>query len=87
MTANPYVVGQWVRGKKFYGRAALIDEMDSDESCTLTHLARRWKVSRRRIRRLVQSGALPFEQVSGQIRVPWDAIEQYEIDARLSLRR
>ena len=25
--ANPYVIGQWVRGAKFYGRADLIDEI------------------------------------------------------------
>lgn len=25
MSVNPYVVGQWVRGEKFYGRTALID--------------------------------------------------------------
>jgi len=25
--ANPYVVGQWVRGERFYGRSALIDEI------------------------------------------------------------
>ena len=24
---NPYVVGQWVRGERFYGRNALIDEI------------------------------------------------------------
>ena len=24
---NPYVVGQWVRGERFYGRASLIDEI------------------------------------------------------------
>ena len=25
--ANPYVVGQWVRGERFYGRSSLIDEI------------------------------------------------------------
>ncbi len=25
--ANPFIVGQWVRGEEFYGRAALIDEI------------------------------------------------------------
>jgi hypothetical protein len=24
---NPYVVGQWVRGERFYGRVELIDEV------------------------------------------------------------
>ncbi len=27
MALNPYVVGQWVRGKKFYGRPDLIQEI------------------------------------------------------------
>src|SRR5437773_5621795 len=27
MRTTPYVVGQWVRGEKFYGRAALLDEI------------------------------------------------------------
>jgi DNA-binding MarR family transcriptional regulator len=27
MPANPYVVGQWVRGEKYYGREALIEEI------------------------------------------------------------
>lgn len=55
------------------------------ETCTLTHLARRWRVSRRQIRRLVQSGALPFVEITGQIRVPIRAVEQFEIEARTKL--
>ena len=27
MTSSPYVIGQWVRGEKFYGRARLIEEI------------------------------------------------------------
>ena len=27
MTATPFVVGQWVRGERFYGRAQLIEEI------------------------------------------------------------
>src|SRR5213593_1903316 len=27
MPSTPYVVGQWVRGEKFYGRAGLIEEI------------------------------------------------------------
>ena len=27
MPSSPFVVGQWVRGEKFYGRAALIEEI------------------------------------------------------------
>ena len=60
---------------------------DEDEilqqSSTLTHLARRWNVSRRYVRRLVQTGALPFVQVTGQIRVPKRAVELFEIQDRL----
>jgi AAA+ ATPase superfamily predicted ATPase len=27
MPSSPYVIGQWVRGEKFYGRARLIEEI------------------------------------------------------------
>ena len=27
MSATPFVVGQWVRGEKFYGRGHLIEEI------------------------------------------------------------
>jgi len=27
MTSSPYVIGQWVRGEKFYGRARVIEEI------------------------------------------------------------
>ena len=27
LRANPFVVGQWVRGERFYGRSTLIDEI------------------------------------------------------------
>lgn len=49
-----------------------------EDSITLTHLARRWEVSRREIRRLLQIGELPFVQVEGQIRVPVDAVQARE---------
>ena len=45
-----------------------------EDSVTLIHLAKRWKVSRREIRRLLQTGELPFVQVEGQIRVPVEAV-------------
>jgi len=51
---------------------------DLEDSITLTHLARRWKVSRREVRRLLQIGELPFVQVAGQIRVPVDAVRAKE---------
>ena len=53
---------------------------DLDDSFTLTHLAHRWHVSRRDVRRLLQTGKLPFVQVSGQIRVPVSAVRSFEID-------
>ncbi len=49
-----------------------------EQSITLTHLARRWKVSRRKVRRMLQRGKLPFVQVAGQIRVPVEAVEAFE---------
>ena len=56
---------------------------DFDDSCTLTHLARRWHVSRREVRHLLQRGALPFVDVRGQIRVPYAAVEEFERKAFL----
>jgi len=49
-----------------------------EDSITLTHLAQRWKVSRREVRRLLQVGELPFVQVAGQIRVPVEAVQAKE---------
>ncbi len=47
-------------------------------SCSLTHLAHRWNKSRREIRQMLQHGELPFEQVNGQIRVPCQAVQEFE---------
>ncbi|MCA9229386.1 MAG: helix-turn-helix domain-containing protein [Planctomycetales bacterium] len=47
-------------------------------SVTLTHLAHRWNISRREVRRLLQIGKLPFVQVADQIRVPLDAVRAIE---------
>ena len=47
-------------------------------SYSLTHLARRWNRSRREIRQMLQRGELPFEQVSGQLRVPCQAVKRFE---------
>ena len=63
------------------------DDAGADrESWSLTHLSRHWKVSRRKVRRLLQLGILPFEEVAGQVRVPRIAIEQLERDARNFLK-
>jgi excisionase family DNA binding protein len=48
------------------------------DSFTLTHLARRWHVHRREVRQLLQTGQLPFVQVSGQLRVPRAAVAEFE---------
>jgi hypothetical protein len=47
-------------------------------SYSLTHLARRWNLSRREIRQMLQRGDLPFEQVMGQFRVPCQAVKRIE---------
>ncbi len=49
-----------------------------EETCSLTHLAQRWGVSRKAIRQLLQDGELPFVQVEGQLRIPVDAVTQME---------
>ncbi len=55
-----------------------IHQESLEDSITLTHLAQRWEVSRREVRRLLQIGELPFVQVSGQIRVPLAAVRAKE---------
>ncbi|NOY41732.1 MAG: helix-turn-helix domain-containing protein [Planctomycetes bacterium] len=50
----------------------------AESSYSLTHLAKRWNKSRREVRQMLQHGELPFEQVDGQIRVPCQAVEQFE---------
>jgi len=55
---------------------------DYEESYSLTHLAHRWGVSRRRVRQLLQSGDLPFMQVEGQLRVPTAAVRMIEFSER-----
>jgi hypothetical protein len=47
-------------------------------SVSLDALARRWSVRRRDVRRLLQRGELPFEQVRGRLRVPLDSVRLYE---------
>ena len=36
MSIHPYVVGQWVRGEKFYGRTVLIEEATVFDLSSLT---------------------------------------------------
>ena len=57
-------------------RRRMKDEFE--DSYSLTHLARRWGVSRREVRLLLQKGDLPFVQVLGQLRVPTQAVYNYE---------
>ena len=45
---------------------------------TLTHLAQRWHISRREVRRLLQSGMLPFEQICGKLCVADAEARRYE---------
>lgn len=48
------------------------------ETMSLTHLARRWEITRREVRQLLQNGDLPFEQIDGQLRVPTSAVRRFE---------
>lgn len=49
-----------------------------EDSFSLTHLSRRWDMSRRELRHLLQSRQLPFVQVQGQFRVPRSAVLKFE---------
>ena len=51
---------------------------DPAPTLSLQQLADRWAVPRRAVRRLLQRGALPFEQVCGRLRVPLDCVRHYE---------
>lgn len=52
----------------------------SRRSLPLDQVARRWHVARRNVRRLLQQGRLPFEQVNGKLRVPLEAVRRYETE-------
>ena len=56
-------------------------------SLTLESVARRWGLSRREIRKLLQAGQLPFEQVRGQLRIPLTAIQKYETKLKPPVRK
>ena len=49
-----------------------------EDSHSLTHLAQRWHMPRRKIRDLLKSGTLPFVDLEGQLRVPDPAVQAFE---------
>ncbi len=67
--ANPYVVGQWVRGERFYGRRALIDEILNGPRNSL------WVLGTRRIGKtslLKQLEHLTSPEGSAYVPIFWD---------------
>jgi len=67
--ANPYVVGQWVRGERFYGRRALIDEILNGPRNSL------WVLGTRRIGKtslLKQLEHLTSLEGSAYVPIFWD---------------
>ena len=66
---NPYVVGQWVRGERFYGRNALIDEILNGPRNSL------WVLGTRRIGKtslLKQLEHLTSSDGSDYVPIFWD---------------
>lgn len=51
---------------------------DPAPTLSLQQIAVRWAVPRREVRRLLQHGELPFEQICGRLRVPLDSLRQFE---------
>lgn len=51
---------------------------------SLVQLARRWKTSRKQIRRLLGRQELGFVQIRGSFRVPQVEVERYEKSRRTS---
>jgi len=45
---------------------------------SLDQLARRWKISRKQVRRLLAQQVLNFVQIRGRLRVPLEEVERYE---------
>jgi hypothetical protein len=67
--SNPYVVGQWVRGERFYGRSALIDEILDGPRNSL------WVLGTRRIGKtslLKQLEHLTSTERGGFLPIFWD---------------
>ena len=48
------------------------------DTYSLPQLARRWEVSQRAVRQLLQQGFLPFVQIEGRLRVPVTAAEKFK---------
>jgi len=66
---NPYVVGQWVRGERFYGRSALIDEILNGPRNSL------WVLGTRRVGKtslLKQLEHLTTSNDRGYVPIFWD---------------
>ncbi len=51
---------------------------DLMDSLSLEGLARRWKTSRKEVRRLLGSQQLDFVQIRGRFRVPMSEVHRYE---------
>ncbi len=69
-------------------RPAAPEHLDPfEDSHSLTHLAHRWHVPRRKIRDLLKSGELPFVDLEGQLRVPDPAVREYERELQREDRR
>ena len=45
-----------------------------NDTFSLSQLAKRWNISRRQVRQLLQSRQLPFVQIRGELRVPQAAV-------------
>jgi excisionase family DNA binding protein len=56
--------------------ARVTDKDNPFDSYSLAQLARRLRVTRKRIRQMLQRGELPFVQICGQIRVPRRVIKK-----------
>ena len=49
------------------------------DTFSLSQLAKRWSISRRQVRQLLQSRQLPFVQIRGELRVPRTAVLKFEL--------
>ena len=53
---------------------------DLADTLSLDQLARRWRISRKQVRRLLGAQQLGFVQVRGSLRVPLAEVSRYEKD-------